>query len=67
MHNLSSGDENIFAVDYQANKQVLPKITSMHFIRHGDYLPLNELEKKIKTFREYGEKSKSVYNMLKEK
>ncbi|CDW90304.1 UNKNOWN [Stylonychia lemnae] len=67
MNNLSSGDENIFAVDYEANKQVLPKIIDMHFIRHGDYLPLQELENKIKTFREYGEKSKSVYNMLKEK
>eukprot|EP00347_Sterkiella_histriomuscorum_P014372 403361120 len=62
-----SENDNVFAVDYEANKTVLPKIMDMHFIRHGDYLPMTEIDKKINTFREYGEKSKSIYNMLKEK
>jgi hypothetical protein len=39
----------------------------MHFICLGDYLPLHTLEKNIKTFQKYQDKSKSILNMLKEK
>lgn len=30
-------------------------------------MSMREIDKKINTFREYGDKSKSIYNMLKEK
>ena len=62
-----TAEEKHFAVDYEANKTVLPQIMNMHFIRHGDYIPMKEIDQKIEAFREYGEKSKTIYNMLKEK
>ena len=56
-----------YAVDYQSNKTVLPKILDMHFIFYGDYIPDHDVQKQIESFREYKDKSKSIWNMLKEK
>ena len=39
----------------------------MHFIYHGDYIPDREVNSKIDIFQQYQNKSKSVWNMLKEK